>query len=145
MQTMKEIEEELFGPNGPPSDLIDYVEKLRRWEANDKLSEFNKEWWEDFRRGEIDTILQITGSKNSDYTGGKQCDNPFANFDGSEEFGIQPLVGLSVRMADKFQRLKAFCRDGKLSVCDHGDTARDIFRDLIGYSLIAIGMLERDK
>ena len=80
---------------------------------------YDKEWWEDFRREEVETILQLTGNKNSDYTGGNECDNPFANFDGSEEFGVQPLVGLSVRMADKFQRLKAFCRDGKLSVNDH--------------------------
>ena len=106
---------------------------------------YNKDWWDAFRREEVEIILELTGNKNSDYTGGNECDNPFANFDGSEEFGVQPLVGLSVRMADKFQRLKAFCRDGKLSVNDHGDTARDIFRDLIGYSLIAIGMLERDK
>ena len=106
---------------------------------------YDKKWWEDFRRAEIEEILRLTGNKNSDYTGGNGCDNPFANFDGSEEFGIQPLVGLSVRMADKFQRLKAFCRDGKLSVDTHGDTTRDIFRDLIGYSLIAIGMLEREK
>ena len=80
---------------------------------------YDKEWWDAFRREEVEIILELTG--------------------------VQPLVGLSVRMADKFQRLKAFCRDGKLSVNDHGDTARDIFRDLVGYSLIAIGMLERDK
>ena len=109
------------------------------------MAYYDKQWWDEFRRAEVDRILKLTGNKNSDYTGGNECDNPFANFDGSEEFGIQPLVGLSVRMADKFQRLKAFCRDGKLSVNDHGDTARDIFRDLIGYSLIAIGMLEREK
>jgi hypothetical protein len=46
-------------------------------------------------------------------------------------------------MQDKFQRAKAFCKDGKLSVCTEGDQAKDIFRDLIGYSLIALGMLER--
>jgi hypothetical protein len=109
------------------------------------MAYYDKQWWDEFRRAEVDEILRLTGNKNSDYTGGNECDNPFANFDGSEEFGVQPLVGLSVRMADKFQRLKAFCRDGKLSVNEHGDTARDIFRDLIGYSLIAIGMLERDK
>jgi len=46
-------------------------------------------------------------------------------------------------MQDKFQRAKAFCSDGSLSVTGKGDQAKDIFRDLIGYSLIAIGMLER--
>lgn len=106
---------------------------------------FDKEWWEDFRREEIEKILALTGAKNSDYTGGKGCDNPFANFDGSGEFGIDPLVGVAIRMQDKFQRLKAFCKDGELSLDTKGDTVRDIYRDLIGYSLISLGMVERDS
>jgi len=108
-------------------------------------TEFNKEWWERFRQDEVDEILRLTSLKNSDYTGGDTQDNPFENFDGSTDFGIEPLVGVALRMQDKFQRLKAFSRDGKLSLDEKGDTTRDIFRDLIGYSLIAIGMLERDN
>ena len=46
-------------------------------------------------------------------------------------------------MQDKFQRAKAFCAAGSLEVNTDGDQAKDIFRDLIGYSLVAIGMLER--
>jgi hypothetical protein len=38
-----------------------------------------------------------------------------------------------------------FCADGKLAVSTKGDQSKDIFRDLIGYSLIAIGMLEREE
>jgi len=106
---------------------------------------YDKEWWDNFRYDEIKEILELTGNKNSDYTGGDKCSNPFENFDGSTEFGIDPLVGLSLRMQDKFQRLKAFTRDGRLSVNSDGDKPRDIFRDLIGYSLIAIGMLERSN
>ncbi len=71
---------------------------------------YNKSWWQEFRNAEIQTILDLTAEKNSDY---------------------------------KFQRAKAFCADGSLSVNSEGDKAKDIFRDLIGYSLIAIGMLER--
>jgi hypothetical protein len=48
-------------------------------------------------------------------------------------------------MQDKFQRAKAFCADGSLNVNTNGDQSKDIFRDLIGYSLIAIGMLEREE
>ncbi len=107
--------------------------------------DFDKEWWDQFRQDEVDEILRLTRLKNSDYTGGDKQDNPFENFDGSKDFGIEPLVGVALRMQDKFQRLKAFCRDGKLSLNKKGDTTRDIFRDLIGYSLIAIGMLERDN
>lgn len=106
---------------------------------------FDKDWWETFRRDEIEEILKLTGAKNSDYTGGTGCDNPFANFDGSVEFGIDPLVGVAIRMQDKFQRLKAFCTDGELTFDTKGDTVRDIYRDLIGYSLISLGIIERDS
>lgn len=108
------------------------------------MDKFDKEWWETFRTLEIQHILELTANKNSDYTGGDTCDNPFANFDASTEFGVEPLTGICIRMQDKFQRAKAFCSFGSLRVNTEGDKAKDIFRDLIGYSLIAIGMLERD-
>lgn len=105
--------------------------------------EFDKIWWEKFRHEEVQSILELTGRKNSDYTGGLESGNPFANFDESSEFGVEPLTGICVRMADKFQRAKAYCKDGRLSVRSEGDQAADIFRDLIGYSLVALGMIER--
>lgn len=105
----------------------------------------NKDWWDKFRNDEVQSILKVTGNKNSDYTGGGSCVNPFANFDQSAEFGVDPLIGVNVRMADKFQRAKAFCKDGKLSVTSKGDTVKDIYRDIIGYSLIILGMLERER
>jgi len=107
------------------------------------MSKFDKDWWETFRTLEIQHILEMTANKNADYTGGETCDNPFANFDSSTEFSVEPLTGVCIRMQDKFQRAKAFCSDGSLKVDTKGDQAKDIFRDLIGYSLIAIGMLER--
>jgi len=107
------------------------------------MNEFNKDWWEEFRAAEIQHIMELTANKNSDYTGGETCDNPFANFDASTEFGVEPLTGICIRMQDKFQRAKAFCSDGSLKCNTKGDQSKDIFRDLIGYSLIAIGMIER--
>lgn len=107
------------------------------------MGDFDKGWWDKFRSEEMDDILAMTANKNSDYTGGKTCDNPFANFDASTEFGVHPLTGICIRMQDKFQRAKAFCTDGQLKVVTKGDQSKDIFRDLIGYSLIAIGMLDR--
>ena len=106
---------------------------------------FDKIWCDKFRQEEIDSILEMTANKNTDYTGGKTCHNPFANFDASTEFGVHPLTGICIRMQDKFQRAKAFCSDGSLEVNTKGDQSKDIFRDLIGYSLIAIGMLEREE
>ena len=107
------------------------------------MPQYDKAWWEDYRTSETQYILSLTANKNSDYTGGETCDNPFANFDASTEFGVDPLTGICIRMQDKFQRAKAFCSDGQLKVITNGDQSKDIFRDLIGYSLIAIGMLER--
>jgi hypothetical protein len=75
--------------------------------------------------------------KNTDYTAGG---GPFANFEESLGYGVDPLVGLSVRIGDKIQRLKSFCKSGKLEVENEG--AEDIFKDLIGYSCIALGMLK---
>lgn len=109
------------------------------------MTEFNKEWWSSFREAEVQHVLDLTANKNSDYTGGETCDNPFANFDASTEFSVDPLTGLCIRMQDKFQRAKAFCSDGNLQCNAKGDQSKDIFRDLIGYSLIAIGMLERQN
>ncbi len=107
------------------------------------MGDFDKIWWDKFRRDEVESILDMTANKNTDYTGGESCKNPFANFDYSTEFGVHPLTGVCIRMQDKFQRAKAFCSDGQLKVITKGDQSKDIFRDLIGYSLIAIGMLER--
>jgi hypothetical protein len=105
---------------------------------------FDKDWWEGFRRDEVESILELTAKKNADYTGGSSCQNPFENFDQSVQFGVHPLTGICIRMQDKFQRAKALCSDGTLAVESIGDQDKDIFRDLIGYSLIALGMLERD-
>ncbi len=110
-----------------------------------KVEIYDKQWWGDFRQKEVDAILALTAKKNADYTGGNSCVNPFANFDQSVEFGVAPLTGICIRMQDKFQRAKALCADGTLAVESIGDQEKDIFRDLIGYSLIALGMLERGK
>lgn len=109
------------------------------------MDKYDKEWWEKFRRDTVELVLNQTAEKNADYTGGKAEPNPFQNFDLSSDFGVDPLVGVCVRMQDKFQRAKAFCKQGNLSLNEKGDTVEDIFRDLIGYSLIAIGMLHRAK
>lgn len=89
----------------------------------------------------LDEIIKLVESKNSDYSHG---DDPFANFRISEQVGVDPLVGLWIRMEDKFQRVRAYLNRGDLKVA--GEGIDDAFRDIIGYSLLAIGMLhERDQ
>tara|TARA_R100001163_G_C5068134_1_gene207967 strand:- start:6777 stop:7112 length:336 start_codon:yes stop_codon:yes gene_type:complete len=106
---------------------------------------YDKDWWDNFREAECAMILSLTKKKNSDYTGGESSFNPFANFDQADDFGVDPITGVNIRMADKFQRAKALCKDGKLTLDTMGDTADDIYRDIIGYSLIILGMLARQR
>ena len=83
------------------------------------------------------SVVSLMERKNNDYTAGV---SPFANFEQAANFGVDPLVGLSIRMGDKMKRIETFCKNGKLSVDNEG--VEDAFKDLIGYSLIALAMLE---
>ena len=109
------------------------------------ISYYDKEWYNEFREEVVHRLLDVTAKKNNDYTTGKSANNPFANFDRSLDFNVQPIVGLCIRMQDKFQRAMTFAKDGKLKVTEGNDHVEDIFFDLMGYSLLALGMLERDK
>lgn len=78
----------------------------------------------------------ILKGKNHDYTGGEDA---FANFKQAEDFGIDPLAGLCVRMGDKMKRVQTYCKKGELQVRHEG--IDDAFKDLIGYSVLALAML----
>jgi hypothetical protein len=83
-------------------------------------------------------MVALIKKKNSDYTGGL---GPFANFEESLDFGVDPLTGLCLRMQDKWQRVKSFINQGKLE----NEGIEDAFKDIIGYSCLALGMLEDKK
>lgn len=100
-----------------------------------------KEEWLEFQAQVFDDMKELTRAKNADYTGG--TDDPFANFRESEDFGVPTLTGLCVRMGDKFKRVKSFATKGKLEVA--GEGVDDAFRDLIGYSCLALGLIEESK
>lgn len=76
--------------------------------------------------------------KNHDYTGAGG--DLFQNFRGSEVYGIDPVVGLLLRMQDKTMRLRTFALRGDLRVV--GEGVEDSVRDLINYSVLALGILE---
>ena len=87
-------------------------------------------------------MLALTKSKNSDYA---NSDDAFANFTQANEFGVDTLTGLAIRMNDKMQRLKSFCKKGELQVKTKGDTVADIFKDLAIYSVIAQALLSLEN
>lgn len=93
-----------------------------------------------FLERELASILSLMKNKNKDYTAGG---GPFANFEQAKEFGVDPLLGLSLRMGDKFKRVQSYFKNKSLAVKSEG--IEDAYRDLIGYSLIALAMLEEKK
>lgn len=88
---------------------------------------------------ELDAIKDVIQRKNHDYTGGDA--DPFANFKVTQHLGLSDArTGVLIRMVDKIQRLKTFIAKGELQV--KGEGAQDAARDIIGYSLILLGLLE---
>ena len=98
----------------------------------------SSEWYLGFVEKTFDYMTTVIRQKNADYTGDGQFD---ANFTEATQFGIDPLGGLCNRMNDKMMRVKSYCKTGKLEV--EGEGLKDCFQDLIGYSTMALGMLEK--
>lgn len=91
---------------------------------------------------ELESIKTIIQAKNADYTGGS--DDAFANFKVTEHLGLSDArTGVLIRMVDKIQRVKSFIVKGELKVKD--ESATDAVRDIIGYSLILLGMLKEEE
>lgn len=87
------------------------------------------------------SVLKLMKSKNHDYSAGQ---GPFANFQMSESLGVEPEIGLMIRMMDKMQRVRTYLEQGSLKV--PGEGVVDAANDLLGYSLLLGGMIrERVK
>ena len=76
-------------------------------------------------------------SKNQDYASGA---DPFTNFRGSMHVGVEPEIGILIRMLDKMMRIKSLLANGSLAV--QNESARDSLRDLINYTVLLEGMLQ---
>jgi hypothetical protein len=87
----------------------------------------------------LEEVRQLHLSKSQDY--GSESD-PLANIrQGAEFVGIEPWRGCMVRVADKVQRLKTYCRTGRLV----HEGVRDTLLDLSAYSLLAIVLFDEGK
>lgn len=78
---------------------------------------------------------RLHDKKQADY--GRDKD-PFANVNGSKEWGIRPWVGAMLRANDKIKRLQKFAQTGQLA----NEGARDSFIDLAVYSIIGCVLWE---
>lgn len=87
----------------------------------------------------LEELRQLHLSKSQDY--GSESD-PLANIrQGAEFVGIEPWRGCMVRVADKVQRLKTYCRTGRLV----HEGVRDTLLDLAAYSLLAIVLFDEGR
>jgi len=87
----------------------------------------------------LEELRQLHLSKSQDY--GSERD-PLANIrQGAEFVGIEPWRGCLVRVADKVQRLKTYCKTGRLV----HEGVRDTLLDLAAYSLLAIVLFDEGK
>jgi len=85
----------------------------------------------------------IMEQKNNDYTGGKGTADPFANFRMAEVIGMDPVMGLLLRMMDKIQRVRTFASDGELKVS--GESVDDAFDDMVNYAILGKGMMRERR
>jgi hypothetical protein len=96
------------------------------------------EFAESFFGGAIETMKK----KNADYTGSKD-DNPFANFEAVEAFGLDTEIGFLTRMTDKMARIASFVKNGELKVKD--ESVQDTLLDLANYSMLFAAYLKSIK
>lgn len=87
----------------------------------------------------LDEMRRLHESKSADY--GSESD-PLANIrQGAEFVNIEHWRGCMVRIADKVQRLRTYCRTGRLV----HEGVRDTLMDLAAYSLLAIVLFDEGQ
>ena len=91
---------------------------------------------------ELIKMLDIFRAKNADYSGSDQKD-PLKNFKSAAELGVDPFVGILIRMSDKWMRIQNLTRTGKQSVKD--EALEDTLRDLANYAILAIMAMKDAK
>jgi len=84
-------------------------------------------------------MAELHSAKASDYSG----DEPMKDIKEVAELGIEPWVGVVVRMVHKFGRLKTLAR-GRQARCAN-ETIVDTLMDIACYSLMAIILLEEKQ
>jgi hypothetical protein len=116
------------------------IEHAPETDQPDRSGLMDKAEYSAFVKDLFQGMQELIQQKNSDYANGT---DPFANFRISEQVGVDALRGLFIRMEDKNQRIRAWFNRGDLKV--KGEGIDDAFKDLIGYSCLALGLLHEAK
>lgn len=87
----------------------------------------------------LEELRSMHMKKSQDY--GDPSD-PLANISaGADVVGIEPWRGCVIRIADKMQRIRSYCRDGALA----NEGFEDALMDLASYAIIALIMFRRGE
>jgi len=88
----------------------------------------------------LEKLSEIHSRKNQDYGNG----NPLGNFMGVVPLGVDPFVGVLVRMSDKWSRICTLSqKDGQGQVKD--ESIEDTLLDMAAYALLAIVIRREGK
>ena len=96
-------------------------------------TDMDREGYRQFHVKMCEDALNLSMSKNHDYSGGEDGRDPFLNFKTVEFLGIGVTTeqGFMVRLADKIRRLSGFVKTGEFKVSD--ESFRDTVMDAINY------------
>ena len=86
----------------------------------------------------LEKMKQLHIAKNAGYSG--DSSDRWANFRLSQAFGISPILGVMVRMSDKWIRIQNLLKNPDNEKV--GESIKDTLMDLASYALIAICLLE---
>jgi len=127
----------LADPEDESDDTEDPIHEFRGgWTADLPISSFAMHQSTSRFLQLLDEIAEMHRSKSRDY--GSE-DDPLANIrHGADLVDIEPWRGCMVRIADKVQRLRTYCKTGRLV----HEGVVDTLKDLAAYSLLAIVLHE---
>ena len=83
---------------------------------------------------------EIIKAKNADYS---DSGDPYSNFRSAEIFGVNPSIGILLRVMGKIQRIKSFIAKNKLEVT--GESFEDACDDIINYMVLIKGILKEQQ
>lgn len=111
------------------SDVLEKTEGLKYKDPQEMLTDL------------YETGRDIMARKNHDYRGGSG--DPYANFRGSVQFDIDPIIGIMLRMQDKMMRIKTFVEKGELKVKNEG--IKDALVDITNYTALIWGIINESE
>lgn len=85
----------------------------------------------------LERMAEVHSAKNRDYAGDS---DPLRNLRQCQDAGVDPWVGVIVRLTDKMDRLKSFAKARTYAVKDEG--IADTLIDMANYSLLCLILFE---